>query len=252
VRLKGSGRFASLVGVAVATLVAAPTGASAATQIGQTVDPSASDCSEDRTRLQVDSSSSDHYRIPFDGVITSWSFLGGDVVPSQIKLKVAELDYAAFSSYVFIAGESAFETPAANTLNTFPTRIPVKAGYGSPVLSPTVVIGFYFPSPNHVQCAALSAPGYFEASANGDIPGGGTGFVNAHNSEFQLDVSAQLERDADHDGFGDETQDRCLGTAGPQIGCTGKRPAAIKNCKKKFQKGKKRKRCMKKAKKLPA
>jgi hypothetical protein len=28
-----------------------------------------------------------------------------------------------------------------------------------------------------------------------------------------------LEPDIDHDGFGDETQDKCLGVAGPQNGC---------------------------------
>jgi len=34
-----------------------------------------------------------------------------------------------------------------------------------------------------------------------------------------LDVSATLEPDADNDGFGDETQDKCIGTAGTANGC---------------------------------
>jgi hypothetical protein len=35
----------------------------------------------------------------------------------------------------------------------------------------------------------------------------------------RVSVSASLEPDLDHDGFGDETQDKCLGTAGPENGC---------------------------------
>jgi hypothetical protein len=38
-------------------------------------------------------------------------------------------------------------------------------------------------------------------------------------NDQQLDVSAALEPDSDLDGFGDETQDNCVGTAGPFDGC---------------------------------
>jgi hypothetical protein len=74
----------------------------------------------------------------------------------------------------------------------------------------------------------------------------------------RVNVSATLEPDADADGFGDETQDQCVGSAGPQSGCaaavastpTGQRAAALKKCKKEKSK-KARKKCRKKAKKLP-
>ena len=35
----------------------------------------------------------------------------------------------------------------------------------------------------------------------------------------RVNVSATLEPDADLDGFGDETQDKCLGQSGPNDGC---------------------------------
>jgi len=35
----------------------------------------------------------------------------------------------------------------------------------------------------------------------------------------RVEISARLEPDIDHDGFGDETQDKCLGLAGSQNGC---------------------------------
>jgi hypothetical protein len=71
--------------------------------------------------------------------------------------------------------------------------------------------------------------------------------------------SADLEPDADGDGFGDETQDQCLGTAGSQNGCAAASapvappaPAKKKKCKKHKKKHsassakKKKKKCKKK------
>ena len=55
-----------------------------------------------------------------------------------------------------------------------------------------------------------------------------------------------LEPDCNHNGLGDETQD-------PNPSCaTGQRAAALKKCKKKFRHNNaKRRKCRKKAKKLP-
>jgi hypothetical protein len=80
----------------------------------------------------------------------------------------------------------------------------------------------------------------------------------------RLNLIAVVEPDADRDGFGDETQDHCLGAAGPQTGCpvastptgpAGQRSAALKKCKKKAKKKdwtkKQLKKCNKKARLLP-
>jgi hypothetical protein len=241
--------------VLAAALLAAPSGALAATQVGQTVDPSSSECSQDLTRIQL-TSPGGQYSVPFDGVITSWSFLGGSTVPSQMKLKVADVLPGSFFSIAAIVGESALETPAANTLNTFSTRIPVRPNRSTQYSFTT--IGFYFPSPNSVRCAETSATGYSDTFTTGDMMPG-AGFGPTAEPGVQLDVSALLEQDADHDGFGDETQDQCPTTASTQGPCpttpttatTGQRAAAIKKCKRKFPKGKRRASCIKRAKKLP-
>ena len=73
-----------------------------------------------------------------------------------------------------------------------------------------------------------------------------------------IDISATLEPDADNDGFGDESQDQCLGQAGGSNGCPGPLPAAPSSqpvTKKKCKKHKHRsasaakKHCKKKSKK---
>jgi hypothetical protein len=214
-------------------LLASPSASSAATQVGQTVDPSSSFCSQNTTWLQS-TSPSNQYVVPTDGVITSWSFLGGSIAPSQLKLKVGHVGTTSLT----IVGESAPQTPAANSLNTFSTRISVHA---------LDVIGFYWPSPN-ARCANTSAPGYTEVFTNGDILPGATGSPIQPEANVQLDISALLEPDADHDGFGDQTQDQCPTNAATQGPCpvTHKKKKCKKHKKHRSAESAKKKKCKKK------
>jgi hypothetical protein len=50
-------------------------------------------------------------------------------------------------------------------------------------------------------------------------PAPGTTATYEQVDEIGLDIAAVLEPDADNDGFGDETQDQCLGQVGDQDGC---------------------------------
>ena len=58
------------------------------------------------------------------------------------------------------------------------------------------------------------------------------------STDAELLVQFRVEPDADLDGFGDETQDKCQGTAGTNAGCP---PAQQQKKKKKCKKGKKKK-----------
>ena len=77
--------------------------------------------------------------------------------------------------------------------------------------------------------------------------------ATALTSNAQFDVSATLEADCDGDGLGDETQDPDTSSCKPPSTtavATGQRAAALKKCKKKH--GQARKKCRKKASRLPA
>jgi hypothetical protein len=110
----------------------------------------------------------------------------------------------------------------------------------------------------------MAGDNVLELPGGDPAPGETRSAVGAPEDSVTLvNVSASLEADADGDGFGDETQDQCptnattqgpCPTVAPPAGPTGQRAAAIKKCKKKFPgkaKAKKRKKCIKKAKKLP-
>ena len=190
--------------------------AHATTQVGEAVEP-VLNCTSDLTWLQT-ASQDDRYKVPFDGVITSWSYRAAGAIPPQLRLKVGRVEGGVMT----ITGESAFATPLANTLNTFSTRVSVRAGE---------VIGFYIPSGGPL-CVGTGS-GMFEV-AGGDV-GAGRAEPVASGTVGYLDVAALLEADCDDDGFGDETQDDDIRSCppGPAVTITKAPKAKVKAKKRK-------------------
>jgi hypothetical protein len=191
--------------VSAALVLALPASASAATEIGATFDPGTSSCGN--FLLQSVSPAGDSYAVPSAGVITSWSYQASTET-GRLKLKVAEPE----GGNVFtIVGESAVESAEANTLNTFQTRIPVDA---------LDVIGLT-PVTAGLPCVRGMAAGYSYSAfvMAPDLPPGQAGTFNPPVAGIQIDIAAVVEPDADGDGFGDETQDRCPGASGTDDGC---------------------------------
>jgi hypothetical protein len=198
--------FAVLTAVGIA--IGGPGYAGAATTIGQTFTPTTG-CEGD-TILQSGSPGA-QYAAPSSGVITSWSYQSDASDAPTLRLKVGRASAGAdlsTSAEFAITGQSELENTVLNTLNQFPTRISVEQGD---------VIGFYFQTIG--GCADTVTPsGYFDHFVNFvDVQPGPPQTFNREVRHF--DVSALLEPDADHDGFGDESQDKCVGTAGPYNGC---------------------------------
>jgi hypothetical protein len=174
-----------------ALLLALPTAATAATQIGETFTPDTPDSND--TLLQSGSPGG-QYAAPFSGVITSWGFQAGPD-PPELNFKAAR--HAGGDNFT-IVGESGLETGIiANALNTFPTRIPVQAGD---------VIGFFVGDAGEVRRTGVI--GYTVGNDDDDLDQSvGRTDLYAPVEGHQLDLSAMLEPDCDADGFGDETQD---------------------------------------------
>jgi len=142
------------------------------------------------------------------GVITSWSFLAGSTANEQDKLKLVRT--TATPNQFFVVGEGALETMTPNALNTFPVRIPVQAGD---------LLGLFTADGNNSTVSTLTT-GNTDAFASTDPPPNTTftGAPESSNHEA-YNISARVEADADHDGWGDETQDKCVGFTGSVQGC---------------------------------
>jgi hypothetical protein len=185
--------LALIAGITAA--VAAPSPASAATQIGETFAPS--ETCDTNTVLQTGSPGG-QYTVQAPGVITSWSFLAPATPPTQLRLKVARP--APGDGYFTIVGQSDVQAPVANVLNTYPIQISVQPGD---------VIGFFF-SPASQTCSSVPVDsgysiGYYGAAGTDVQPGPPQFFISQLG--VKLDISAAVEPDCDSDGFGDETQD---------------------------------------------
>jgi hypothetical protein len=188
--------------VAAAALVAASASpAGAAVQVGRTLAPTGS-CGSGFTRLQT--SSGGLYTVPTPGVFTAWSFQAA-AAPPMLQLKVAR---PAGGTNFTIVGESDTETMSANALRSFSLRIPVQAGD---------VIGSY--QAGSGQCSVITTGFTFRFLVGNQMTGTTPNFTGSGGADTELPLSATLEPDADHDGFGDETQDQCPTSAGTQGPC---------------------------------
>lgn len=179
--------------------------AQGATTIGQTFTPDTG-CGATVTLLQGVDPSGISYHAPSTGVITSWSYQADAATGKHLKFKVAQ---PLGGNNYNVVGKSALEMITPGALNTFLTRIPIEAGDA---------IGYY--NPDGAACMSLVGAGPVIHLSNGDKQPGDPWTFPASQSQYKLDVSAQLEPDADGDGFGDETQDGCPTDATTQEVCT--------------------------------
>ncbi len=206
------GRVGTFVVLAItgAALAFGPSSALGATTVGEDFAPT-QPCFTFNSYVQS-GSAGNQYAVPTDGVITSWSHQAGSIGPS-LKFKVLR---PKGSNTFSLVGESGLTPTVANQLNTFDTRIPVISGD---------LIGMFIgpgPGPN---CALLTPgdPSFEVSFLIGDADVSDTVFTP--QPEGKISLSAQLEPDADDDGFGDETQDLCPSDGTTQGACP--KPARI-------------------------
>lgn len=134
----------------------------------------------------------DVYRVPSDGVIVAW---GTNSTFTAYPSSLVVATPTAPNNYRIDAFES--QTVSAFTVNRFAVRIPVKQGQ---------VIGNY----NYRFTCTGSGGAITETSDNDGISLGETkSTVPQATPNVKLAIYADIEADADRDGYGDETQDGC-------------------------------------------
>jgi hypothetical protein len=150
---------------------------------------------------------------PVDGVITKWRLTnGGSEVTAQI-LKV--LRPTADPKTFQVVGESAFGAVVPGP-NNFDTRLPVQAGdkFGLYGLKGAMACAFG---------TATDKLGF--TSGNSTV--GTTLTASVEHASEQIPVSVVIEPDADHDGYGDETQDNCPQNPAAHDECPLAAPAVV-------------------------
>jgi hypothetical protein len=146
---------------------------------------------------------------PTDGVVTSWSLRGGCCTDPQTVTRVLKIGtfklgkHDGFSGYGYavpdLVGPS-FELPPGNQFTadvplTLPARMPISAGERVGIIAENPISLSVYDTIPSVTSVSI---------ANGQLyDGEGYGLVYA----AAMAISAVVEPDADHDGYGDETQD---------------------------------------------
>jgi hypothetical protein len=205
-------------------LVALPGSAIAATSVGQVL-PFPDTCSSAVLILQDAAGVSPGYTVPSPGVITSWSHYGHSGAAGSGKLVV--FNRTATADHFLVVGKSDNQNFTPDASPSYPTRIPVDPGS---------ILGLYTTS-NNTGCLTTTGNTSDATRSQTPILDPNVGDVPVFGAPFQshrVNVSALLEPDADHDGFGDETQDACQTNASLQTAC----PAIAahkKKCKKKHR-----------------
>ena len=194
-------RSLALLVAVLATLAVAPA-AHAGTTIGQVFTPTAQTTA---TVVQTGVGSGVAYTVPNDGVITSWTFQA-DADGATVRLKAARRN--ADGTYT-IVGESDPQTVTSGQLQSFQTRVPVHAG---DVIGTSSTAGKTVAYTGGNDDQVVLTPG--------DQPVGSTGsFSNVQG--IRVNVTAFVEPDADGDGYGDESQDKCANDPAVQAACAG-------------------------------
>jgi hypothetical protein len=130
-----------------------------------------------------------------DGVVTRWRIKGGSG-PMMFRVIRPQTngDYLLVSS-------GPVETPANTGVMTFNTQQPIQAGdyIGLELESATATLGVDMGEPpSSTSASAFVGPTPDGSTATPMVSAGARGYLNA-----------DIEPDADHDGYGDETQDQC-------------------------------------------
>jgi hypothetical protein len=192
-------RTAAVTAAVTGLFLAVGPSAWAASEIGSNC--SAADGAQGYTLLTLEKGAENPLSLtaPSSGVITSWRVNNGLTVGGYgERLKVFRPTGApnAFQA----VGESGTGTVAIGQ-NVFASRVPIQAG-------------------DRIGATALAeneAVFYCEASAS--VPVGTTQTFPPIAPGVELALSAVVEPDADGDGYGDETQDKCPQSASTQAEC---------------------------------
>lgn len=199
------------IGAVLAICLGAADGASAATQFG---DPCTAnlDTPQPATLIAFQFASPQSplpMAAPSGGVITSWSVnVGSALAPASIPMKFKVLRPDLANKTIQVVGESSGTAVAG--ANTFNVRIPVQAGDR---------IGTASDGTSLLACEEWT-PGDVLGLIKGDPVTGSTAeFMEGPEIKGQIPVFATIEPDADGDGYGDETQDKCPTDASTHEAC---------------------------------
>jgi hypothetical protein len=207
---------------------AAPRAAATATTLGQPgANPiSCTGIATAGSMLATRGATGPTYTAGADGVLTSFTHVA-NASPGQVRAVV--FGDTGTASEKAVVARSPFQTVTVSTENTFPIRVPIKAGQhlGMGMNGLSMACGA-----TGVAGDVIGVSGPFDADTQTLMA-----FTNQLGS-FRPNIFAVVEPDADGDGFGDVSQDQCTQSKLTQGACPAPDTDVTKKPKKKSTKRK--------------
>jgi hypothetical protein len=196
--------------------------ARAAVSIGQ-LDPGtpAASCTGGSNLVQSAVAGTGSYVVPPGSwVVVAWSHRANTVGGRLMGLRLFR---ATSSTSVFtLVASGSLQVLSAGGINTIYERIPVTGGE---------LLGLRLGNGGSSCTFTATGANSVRHAVSADPAPGSNVTLGSTYSQRRLNVTARLEPDADADGFGDETQDACPGSAGTSFGCPTALPAPADNVK---------------------
>ena len=138
---------------------------------------------------------------PVDGVVVRWRVLNATAGSYRIRI----LGPAGGTKYTVLKSSApeAVGADGSNAIKSFQSRLSIPAGGYVALVPPP------FAGPQDL----LDAPGATYQQINDGAEGSGGDFSGYSGGPGEALYNADIEPDADHDGYGDVTQDSCPGSA---------------------------------------
>jgi hypothetical protein len=212
----------ALLSATVGALLGLPASGSAAVTIGETLDPNAPTAGvycvtgDAPATFATTALPSGTLAAPIDGVVVRWRYLGRGDTPVSLRPRILRPGPGGFTGVR--GGE---QTPPFAGLGVFDARLPITAGD---------YLGVDFPCSSSAPHSALNERWYpYGGATVGNwspalADGGPFRATSFDDPGYSLMINADIEADADHDGYGDETQDGCPADAGTQAPCPADAP----------------------------
>jgi hypothetical protein len=192
-----------IAGAALASLTAAPS-ASAATDFGALCTPTTAISNVTLVQFQAAPGSAP-LTAPVSGVLTKWK--SSFPAPGSFAQKMKILRPTGVPNQFQTVAEDSRSLGAGE--NVFEVRLPIKAGDR---------LGLYGITPAGALACSGKA-GDVTAEFKGDATTGSANTFTPIGGTIAVPVAGVIEPDADGDGFGDETQDKCPQSASFQSEC---------------------------------
>jgi hypothetical protein len=140
--------------------------------------------------------------LPFDGVVVRWRVLTSNSSDFRIRVLSPQGSALKVLSSSPVESVSVEPSPPIGKVTSFATRLPIPAGSYVGLASPTQAL-----PPIALHVSGASATEFHDAPDGSVISALGTARA------WEVAYDADVEPDADHDGYGDVSQDSCPGVA---------------------------------------